>query len=96
MESRDTCSRSRTVTHRFRERRDFVGFSIRYAMNSFVIAAGSYVAPLTAAALKAAKAMGPVSVDMGETSCKVPAAADYIRKVEARGALGKKRKSAKC
>lgn len=69
---------------------------VRYAMNCFVIAAGCHVAPLTAAAFKAAKAMGAVSVDVGETSCKVPAAADYIRKVEARGTLGKKRKSAKC
>jgi 3-methyladenine DNA glycosylase AlkD len=69
---------------------------VRYSMNSFVIAVGCSVKPLTAAALTTAKAMGAVSVDMGETSCRVPAAADYIRKVEARGTLGKKRKTAKC
>ena len=33
---------------------------------------------------------------MGDTSCKVPDAPDYIEKVKARGTIGKKRKSAKC
>jgi len=37
-----------------------------------------------------------VEVDMGETACKVPLAADYIRKAQARGSMGKKRKTAKC
>ncbi len=69
---------------------------VRYTMNAFVIAVGCYVKPLTAAALTTAKAVGAVSVDVGETACRVPAAADYIRKVEARGTLGKKRKTAKC
>jgi len=35
-------------------------------------------------------------VDMGNTSCQVPFAPDYIRKVQKRGTIGKKRKSAKC
>jgi hypothetical protein len=69
---------------------------VRYVMNAFVIAAGSYVGALTDLALEVAEKVGPVSVDMGETACKVPAAADYIRKVQQRGAIGKKRKSAKC
>ena len=30
------------------------------------------------------------------TACKIPFAPDYIRKVAARGAIGKKRKTAKC
>lgn len=68
----------------------------RYQMNGFVISLGTYVRPLTDAAMKAAEAIGPVTVDMGNTSCKVPFAPDYIRKVEQRGTLGKKRKSAKC
>ncbi len=33
---------------------------------------------------------------MGETACQVPYAPEAIRKVEQRGAIGKKRKSAKC
>ncbi len=70
--------------------------AVRYAMNSFVIAVGSYVRPLTAAALRTAEKIGKVTVDMGDTACQVPFAPDYIRKVEARGAIGKKRKSAKC
>jgi 3-methyladenine DNA glycosylase AlkD len=69
---------------------------VRYTMNGFVIAVGSYVKMLTADAIKAAEAMGPVSVDMGDTACKVPSAAEYIGKVQARGSIGKKRKTAKC
>ncbi|MES2920765.1 MAG: DNA alkylation repair protein [Verrucomicrobiota bacterium] len=68
----------------------------RYQMNGFVISLGACVRPLTEAALEAAEAIGPVKVDMGNTACKVPFAPDYIRKVEKRGTLGKKRKSAKC
>jgi len=69
---------------------------IRYVMNCFVIAVGSYVAPLTEAALQTAEKIGKVTADMGETACKVPPAGEYIRKVQQRGAIGKKRKSAKC
>jgi 3-methyladenine DNA glycosylase AlkD len=68
----------------------------RYAMNGFVIAAGSYVKGLTAHAIRAGKAIGPVEVDMGNTACKVPFGPDYIQKVKDRGAVGKKRKSARC
>jgi 3-methyladenine DNA glycosylase AlkD len=69
---------------------------VRYAMNGFVIALGSYVSGLTERALEAGKSIGPVSVNMGNTACQVPSAPDYIRKVQARGAIGRKRKSARC
>jgi hypothetical protein len=69
---------------------------VRSQMNGFVIAVGSYVKPLTALAVQTGEAIGPVTVDVGNTSCQVPFAPDYIRKVEKRGTLGKKRKSAKC
>ncbi len=69
---------------------------VRYHMNAFVICVGSYVAALTGPAKEIAEQIGPVQVDMGRTACQVPAAADYIRKVEARGTIGKKRKTAKC
>jgi len=69
---------------------------VRYCMNGFVIAVGSYVAPLADTAVKTAKAIGRVSVDMGATACNVPLATEYIAKTRARGSLGKKRKSAKC
>jgi 3-methyladenine DNA glycosylase AlkD len=68
----------------------------RYAMNGFVIAAGSYMPELTQAAIETALRIGQVSVDMGGTACKVPDAPAYIRKVMAAGKLGQKRKTAKC
>jgi hypothetical protein len=69
---------------------------VRYAMNGFIIEVGSYVASLTEAALRAAAKMGEIAVDMGETECKVPGAAEYINKVKQRGTIGKKRKTVKC
>lgn len=69
---------------------------VRYNMNNFVICVGTYVAPLFDEALAAAERIGKVEVDMGDTECKVPFAPDYICKVQARGSVGKKRKSAKC
>jgi len=65
-------------------------------MNGFVIAVGSYIAPLTNDAIAAANKIGPVTVDMNGTACKVPDAVEYIKKAEARGALGKKKKMVKC
>jgi 3-methyladenine DNA glycosylase AlkD len=69
---------------------------VRYVMNGFVISVGSYVAALTGAALETAAKIGTVSVNMGETACEVPLAAEYIKKVQDRGSIGKKRKTAKC
>jgi 3-methyladenine DNA glycosylase AlkD len=69
---------------------------VRYAMNAFVIAVGAYVKPLLKQAKRAAKQIGTVEVDMGDTSCKVPLATDYIAKIEKMGRVGKKRTSAKC
>ncbi len=68
----------------------------RYCMNHFLIAVGSFVKPLLKEAKAVAKVIGKVEVDMGDTSCKVPLASEYIGKVEAMGRVGKKRKSAKC
>jgi 3-methyladenine DNA glycosylase AlkD len=69
---------------------------VRYSMNGFVIAVGSYVKSLTKSALETATKIGPVTVTMAGTACKVPSARDYIHKVQQRGAIGKKRKTAKC
>ena len=69
---------------------------VRYTMNGFVIALGSYVKPLTAEAIATGKRIGAVEVDMGGTSCKVPSAVEYIGKVKAKGAIGKKKKGVKC
>lgn len=69
---------------------------VRYAMNGFVIAVGSYVKELTETALHTAAKMGKVTVDMNGTACVVPSAPDYIEKVRKRGTIGKKRKTVKC
>jgi 3-methyladenine DNA glycosylase AlkD len=69
---------------------------VKYAMNGFVIAVGGYVSALTDFATAVADRVGIVTVEMGETSCKVPNAGDAIHKMKERGALGKKRKSARC
>ena len=69
---------------------------VRYAMNGFVIAVGSYVRDLTDLAVRTAEKIGPVRVDMGNTACQVPYAPEYIDKVRKRGSIGKKRKMARC
>jgi 3-methyladenine DNA glycosylase AlkD len=70
--------------------------SVRSAMNGFVIALGTYVKELSDLAVQAATKIGEVSVDMGNTDCKVPNAVEYIDKARAKGAIGKKRKTVKC
>ncbi len=52
----------------------------RGAMNSAVIAIGGRSADLRKLATAAAKRIGPVEVDHGETACKTPDAATYIAK----------------
>ena len=69
---------------------------VRHTMNGFVIAVGSYVKPLSKQAKDAAKSLGVVSVDMGDTACKVPAATALIEKIEAAGKVGKKRATIRC
>ena len=68
----------------------------RSQMNLFVICVGSYVKSLTATAVQTGEKIGRVTVDVGNTACQVPFAPDYIAKVEKRGSIGKKRKTAKC
>lgn len=69
---------------------------VRYTMNGFVIAVGSYVMPLTKQAIATAKKLGKVEVDMSGTACRVPDAIGYIEKVQKSGRAGKKRKTIKC
>jgi 3-methyladenine DNA glycosylase AlkD len=69
---------------------------VRYTMNGFVIAVGTYVEVLTEKSKEVAKKIGKVSVDVGGTACKVPLANDHIDKVIARGRIGVKRKTARC
>jgi 3-methyladenine DNA glycosylase AlkD len=69
---------------------------VRYAMNGFLIALGSYVKPLSAYVIETAESIGEITADLGPNNCKIPFAPDSIRKIEQRGAIGKKRKSIKC
>ena len=69
---------------------------VRHAMNAFVIAVGSHVQALSEVASQVGAKIGPVSVDNGGTASKAPYAPDQIQKVRTRGAVGKKRKTAKC
>lgn len=69
---------------------------VRYTMNGFVIAVGCCVVELNPHAKEIANTIGKITVEMGGTSCKVPHAPDYIKKVEAKGKLGSKKKRAVC
>jgi hypothetical protein len=69
---------------------------VRYTMNGFVIAAGTYLKPLLKQAKAAAQEIRAVSVDMGDTACNIPLATAYIEKIESRGRVGQKKKTIRC
>ena len=75
---------------------DLAGNRVKYVMNGFVISVGSYVKPMLSRAKATAKRIGVVEVNVGDTSCKVPLATEYIGKVEKANRVGRKRKTAKC
>ena len=50
-------------------------------MNGALIALGAYKASLRKDVIAAAKRIGKVEVDHGETACKTPDAVEYIAKV---------------
>lgn len=54
----------------------------RYSMNNTLIAVGTYL-DLEKEATAAANKIGKIDVDHGETSCKTPDAASYIKKARA-------------
>jgi 3-methyladenine DNA glycosylase AlkD len=56
----------------------------RRAMNSTLIAIGTFKPALRKKAIEAAKRIGKVEVDHGETSCKTPDAVPYIEKASKR------------
>lgn len=58
--------------------------STRYMMNSALIAIGIRNSRLEKQALAAAKRIGTVEVDHGDTACKTPDAISYIKKAVAR------------
>ncbi len=75
---------------------DHAGNRTKYCMNNFVTAVGCYVIPLNQKAKATGKKISGVTVDMGDTACKLPEATAYIDKVEKAGKLGKKKKELRC
>ncbi len=69
---------------------------VRYVMNGFVIGAGTYVDAAHDAAVAAARNIGTVTVNMGNTACKVPEAEGYIAASRGRPGGAKKKKTLKC
>lgn len=69
---------------------------VRYAMNVFVIACGSYLAPLGPKAIATARKVGRVEIDMGDTACQVPDAEAYILKARRGAPIAPKRKTVRC
>jgi 3-methyladenine DNA glycosylase AlkD len=62
---------------------------VRYAMNNALIAIGGRNEALAKTAIAAAGRIGEVDVDHGETNCKTPDAATYIRKMREREKAGR-------
>ena len=69
---------------------------VRQQMNYFVIAVGSYVAPLGAKAIATARKVGPVEVDVGDTDCQIPDAESYIVKSRRGAPIAPKRRTVRC
>lgn len=69
---------------------------VRYVMNGFIIAVGTYMAPLADQAIATARRVGKVEVDMGDTECKVPDAESYILKSRRGAPVAPKRKTIRC
>jgi hypothetical protein len=69
---------------------------VRLAMNQFIIAVGTYVAPLGEQAIATARKIGQVEADMGDTACKIPDAEAYILKSRRGAPIAPKRKTVRC
>ncbi len=69
---------------------------VRYNMNNFIIGVGTFVGSLHGDARIIAEKVGKVSVNLGDTACKVPLATSYLEKIEATDRIGYKKKSCRC
>ncbi len=86
----------RTLLLRVRDSIHFQTDKVKYKMNGFVISLGSHAADFTEESIMIGEEIGPLEIDMGDTSCKVPYAPGYIRKAVTSGKVGKKRKTNRC
>ena len=66
---------------------------VRYRMNNFIICVGT---SLGDAAIKAARTLGKVEIDRGQTTCKVPEAEPDIIKCRRGAPFAPKRKTCRC
>lgn len=69
---------------------------VRHTMNGFVLTVGGTVTSLTDHAMKTAEKYGKVTVNMGETACKVPFVPEYLQKMKDKNRIGKKKKTCRC
>ena len=69
---------------------------VRLAMNQFIIACGTYLAPLGDQAIATAQKIGRVEADMGDTACKIPDAETYILKYRRGAPVAAKRTTVRC
>jgi 3-methyladenine DNA glycosylase AlkD len=69
---------------------------VRYVMNGFVIASGTYIAALGKPAIATARKLGRVEVDLGDTACQVPDAESSIIKSRRGAPVAPKRKTVRC
>lgn len=69
---------------------------VKQSMNKFVIAIGTYIKELYDDAEIVAKNIGVIDVVLSGTSCKLPLATLYLKKMKDQNKIGKKRKSARC
>lgn len=71
---------------------------VRQAMNYYVIACGTYSAPLGDKAIATARKLGQVQVqvDVGDTDCRIPDAESYIMKCRRGAPIAPKRKTVRC
>jgi 3-methyladenine DNA glycosylase AlkD len=69
---------------------------VRSAMNGFLIACGTYIAPLGDESITTARKIGRVDIDQGETACKVPDAEVCILKNRRKAPVAPKRKTVRC
>ncbi|AZN42900.1 DNA alkylation repair protein [Paenibacillus albus] len=86
----------RGLLHEVRDRIHIEQNRVRYTMNGFLISAAAYVRELHEEAIEIAEVVGKVHVNVGNTACKVPLAAEYITKMAGMGKIGIKRKTCIC
>lgn len=83
--------RIRTIENEIHQRKN----RVRYSMNTALISIGLRNSTLEKKAIAAARRIGKVNVDHGETSCRTPDAAAYIQKAAAHRARKAKKEDSK-